>query len=435
MFAGYIALLIFIIIINRILFGLRIMPTDIFSFIWCIFAGTASIGTYGNYKTDFSTNLMVLVTIIVFNVAFTLIYSFRNKDIKGDYTDALEKGSGTGFFESININGTLILLVNFVCWIFTFPILKKSITIIFTEGFEALRRYAFDFEDSALASTNAELILVWVVQPVFVATMTVAAVSAIFKLKKRFLYLGLAILDVIIYTMLFAGRGTIVKLISIFILTLVAASGKKIFRVLIKNKWIVLFMVIGFVLIVAITAERSFLGYSIMQNLYSYMAGPFIYLQRVLEEFPLSSTEMLWGTATFGCFFSVIGAVGKILFKMDFNAPEYTLPLVTANYLDIGENSYMNSMTTMIYPFLRDFGYAGLFLGPLIYAVFVALMMRNFEKRRSVRSLCLLIYVLHTLVFSVQNLVFIKMESLSIIVFIIIFTTGIKIKGSKLIVS
>ncbi len=435
MFAGYIALLFCILIINRILFGLRIMPTDIFSIVWCVFAGTASIGAYGNYTTTFETNLMVMVTIVTFDLIFTLIYSFKNRAGDRIYMDDMKSGSEKEFFESTVINHPIIVLVNVVCWAFCFPLLRRTIPILFSEGFEALRRYVFNFEDAAIMSTNTELVIVWIIQPAFVATMAIAAAAVIFKFKGRFLLLGMAVADVGISTLIFAGRGMIVKLISLFVMSIIIASGKRIFKVLIRNKWLVLLLVIGVVVVISITAERSFLGYTIMQNLYTYMAGPFIYLQRVLEEYPLYSTDMLWGTATFGCFFSAIGIVGKIFFKTDFNAPEYTIPLVTANYLDISESGSMNSMTTMIYPFLRDFGYPGLFIGPMIYAVFAALMMRNFEKQRSFRTFCLMAYVMHTLAFSVQNLVFLKFESLSIIVFIIVFTTGIRIKNGKLIVS
>ena len=83
MFLVYLLLLVAILLMNRTFFGMKIMPTDVFSAVWCIFAGTASLGILGYYPTGFTVNMMIIVTIIAFNGAFIFFYAVGNRKNNG----------------------------------------------------------------------------------------------------------------------------------------------------------------------------------------------------------------------------------------------------------------------------------------------------------------------------------------------------------------
>ena len=57
----YLVLLVAVILVNRSLFGSAIKPTDIFTLIWCVFAGLTSCGMFGFYPTGTLTNILIIV--------------------------------------------------------------------------------------------------------------------------------------------------------------------------------------------------------------------------------------------------------------------------------------------------------------------------------------------------------------------------------------
>lgn len=440
----YLTLLVAVILINRYLFGAAIKPTDIFSVIWCVSAGLTSCGILGFYKTGTLTNVLIIVTIIFFNAAYIVGYCIKNKsksyaisavsNAKSNKTEIKGLAERAVLLQK-NVNTNIIIIVNVVCWVFSIPYLMNSLRILFTEGFEAIRMYTYTYgEEAMIASTNAQLLFTWVVQPVFIATIAIAVSSLTLSLENKFVFLGISLVDILLYTLLFGGRGTMLKFLSFLAIVIIVVSGKQLIRFIIKNKGLISLVILGIILILWLISLRSIHGVSIFKNIYAYIAGPFIYLDQILQEYPVG-TVRLWGTATIGCIVSVVGIVGKLLFSIDFTAPEYTIPSITSGYLLIADDISFNAMTTMIYPFLLDYGYFGVVVGPVIYGTFVALIERNFRKERSLRSLCILIYVFHTVIFSMQNYVFFKLETLSIIIFIIIFTTSIKIENGKIALS
>ncbi len=440
----YLTLLVAVILINRYLFGAAIKPTDIFSIIWCVFAGLASLGTLGFYKTGTLTNVLIIVTIISFNAAYIVAYCIKNKSKNQAISAVSNLKGGQGEIKGLaeramllnkNVNTNIIIIVNVVCWVFSIPYLMNSMRILFTEGFEAIRMYTYTYgEEAMVASTNAQLMFTWIVQPVFIATMAIAVASLTLSLENKFVFLGISIVDILLYTLLFGGRGTMLKFLSYLAIVIIIVSGKQLVRFIIKNKGLISLVLVGVIVVLWLISIRSIHGVSIFKNIYAYVAGPFIYLEQVLQEYPVG-TMRLWGAATIGCIVSVVGIVGKVLFSIDFTAPENSIPSLTSGYLHIADDVSFNSMTTMIYPFLLDYGYFGVVVGPVIYGAFVAIIERTFRKERSLRSLCILIHVFHTVIFSMQNYVFFKFETLSIIIFIIIFTTTIRTENGKLILS
>ncbi|MBE6544325.1 MAG: oligosaccharide repeat unit polymerase [Ruminococcaceae bacterium] len=428
----YLLLLVAIMLINRTFFGMKIMPTDVFSVIWCIFAATASLGVLGYYPTNFTTNMMIIVTILVFNGAFILFYGLGNKN----YNSISDKKE-TDILKNTHINFWVMIGLNVVSWAVSLPYLKNTIRVILTEGFEALRYYTYQYgEDGNLVnqivSTNAQLFFTWIVLPVFTATMAITGVLLMIKHKHRVVFLAVSIIDAFVYVALFGGRGIILKLVSLILISAIITGEKKPLQFIVKHKALLAVVSVLFIVLVWLTLQRSFAGMSVLENIYAYVAAPFIFLQTVLEEYPLTTTPTLWGTATIGGIVSVIGIVGKIFFGVDFAAPENTIPLVTGGYLQIGEGITFNSMTTMIYPFLRDYGYAGIVVGPAIFAMAVAFVCRNYEKNRTLRGLCIFVYLFHTVIFSVQNYTFFKLEAWMILVFIFVFTTKVKIKNGSI---
>ena len=156
-------------------------------------------------------------------------------------------------------------------------------------------------------------------------------------------------------------------------------------------------------------------------------------LDQLLTAHPVGE-YYLWGQATLGFIVSVGWIVAKIFFGVDYAAADNVITGYTAVYYAISPKNQLNAMTTMMYPFLADFGYAGLVIGPAFYATMVMLAERHFKKHGNFSSLCMMVYFFHTLILSMQTYVFFKPDLLFTILFLLLFTTPISLKNGVLVI-
>ncbi len=414
----FFALMIVILLLNRRLFG-KLCISDLFTVMWFGCAGLSSTGILGLYPPGWRVYLMALFSGVFFNAVYI---AFRK------LTGTQHKENDRSSFSN-DIQYKLLLVLNILAWLYCLYFLPEAIRVLAERGFSALRETAY--AASEWASTKQLLLFQWVVQPIFIATIVVTVISCVLRLRYFGLLLGVSAVGILQYTLLFGGRGIIIKFVVFMALAVLLRESGNIVAALRKYRKLVMLGVILVAILFWLTTLRSLAGFGILQNLYVYFVGPFCYLPKLLEVHPVGEV-MMWGGAMLNFIVCFFWMVARIFFGIDYAAADHVITSLDAVYYQIGENVTINAMPTMMYPFLVDFGYPGLMIGVLLFALLAALVERNYYRKHTIRSFGFLIYFGHILVFSVQNYALFKPESSMILIFIALFTTRIRIRNGIL---
>lgn len=422
-FLLFVVLFILLTAVNRAAFGRQIRITDVFNAGWCFAAGATSAGVLGFDPTGTEVCVMAIVTVAVLNFVYILL-------CKCDKDLAAPTSYDRRSFEP-TVQYPILIAVHLACYLYCFPYLRSSLSILASGGFKALRAVAYVASDELAASTGELLLFQWVVSPVFSATILITVVSLVLGQKKSWPLLLIMALDVAVYTLIFGGRGHLVKIISFSAIALLFFEGRRLMVFLYARRRLLLMVLAAFLLMAGLTVRRSLAGMNIIENIYSYYTGGFVYLDKILEAHPVGE-YYLWGQATLGFLVCVFWMVAKIFFGVDYAAADHRITQLTSVYYMISPTTRLNAVTTMMYPFLADFGYAGLIIGPAVYAVIVMLAERHFKKHGTLSSLCVMVFVFHTLLLSTLNYSFYKPDTLFIILFTMLFTSKISLRSGVL---
>ncbi len=414
----FFALMIVILLLNRRLFG-KLCISDLFTVMWFGCAGLSSTGFLGLYPPGWRVYLMALFCGIFFNVVYITFRKLSGVEyrtlVRSDFTD--------------DVHYRLLVIVNVLAWLFCLYFLPNAIRILAERGFAALRETAYT--ESAWASTQQLLLFQWVILPIFTATEVVTAISFVLRLRHTKLLLIFSVIGIALYMLLFGGRGIIIKFVMFMAMAVLFRESGNIVAAIRKYRKIVILGVLLVILLLWLTSLRSLAGHSAFANLYVYFVGPFCYLPKLLEVHPVGEV-MMWGGAMLNfvvCFFWM---AARIFFRIDYGAADHIITSMDAVYYQIGENATINAMPTMMYPFLVDFGYPGLAVGVCLFALLSAVVERGYYRKHTIRSFGLLVYFGHIIVFSVQNYALFKPESAMIMIFIALFTTGVRYRGGIL---
>lgn len=381
----YIVFFIFILFITGRKFKTVIKSNVLFTGMWCACAGISSLGLYDLYKPSDIIHLYSFTAITVFNIIF-LSHNKKNGDIQDI------KGS---------IKLKLIYITHIVCWTYLFNFLIKSLNIISSYGFKRLRMYAFN-SDMGFATTLELTIIQWLIQPVFIATVLIATIYVILGRNKQILIL-IAVIDIIIYTLLFGGRYMLVRAMMYYIFAfLILKSGG--FRQLREKKNNIVYIGVIICAIVILTGQRNWKDTSFIKNIILYYTGSFPFLDAILQiEHYGGISNYLFGRATMGFMYNPIIAPFAFLFKSPYAGSGYTITQVTAVPKFISPDQTYNAMTTMLYPFLMDFGYFGIIIGSAFLAWFVSFAENKFHKTNHLLFLSLYVYLNFVLFDSVMS--------------------------------
>lgn len=358
----------------------------IYTTMWCLGAILVSSGYSDLYTISFQVHVYIIVSIIVFNT----IYILRNRECKYVFYPK---------WEITRVSYQIIILGNILAYLFMIPIMYRAIKIILSSGWFLLRTYAYS--SSSMASSMQLRIYSWVINPLFSATFLIAAVEWFSDYKHKKVLMIMAIVDLIIITVTFGGRFNIVKFAIFFISAyffLKSYSGK---RERIKLKYIIIgFAVVA--LLIFLTSLRSLKGLSVVQNIFVYLFGSFVYFDLIITDgfSPLNAVK-LYGNATFGI---ITGIPMYILYQFTGKnlTPEFLIDQASNVFLYISPNYRYNAFTTWLYPFWKDFGAIGMVVG----VTFVVSLFCHFKKRlfRSTRMSTYILLIYITFVFLTSTL-------------------------------
>lgn len=88
---------------------------------------------------------------------------------------------------------------------------------------------------------------------------------------------------------------------------------------------------------------------------------------------------------------------------VSYNRSDFLITQVTAIPRYISPTPSYNTLTTMLYPFLRDMGYLGILFGNAFLSWFVRATEKILRKKNQIRFLCLYVYLAFTLFDSVMS--------------------------------
>lgn len=373
----------------------------VFSIMWCLCLGLSSLGLYGIYKPDSVVYFLSFITIVTFNLIYFVTGKRRVKSLrehKGQKDHNIIKIKGDVYFG-------FLYLCNIAAYLYSLPFIPRSIRLIRSYGFSRLRDYAF-MSSSLLATTRQLLAFQWIIGPLFVTTMLIAAVLFSQKRGKRILALFTAV-DVALYTLLFGGRYMLVKLLFFFIISFFIVYQGSFVRIVKMRKVLFMSSMVLLIVIFILTRKRGFSNKGFLGNILIYYTGSFTYFSEIIKSKPWEG-HLLWGTAVFGFVVNLLLAVITVCLGVDFNGSNQVITSITQYYLKIADTISYNSMTTMLFPFLMDFGYFGVVTGTALFAFAAGRIEDCFYDKPTVFSLSLYVFLMFAVFDSVMSYTFLS---------------------------
>lgn len=414
----YVTIYLFLSIITWIKYGTLVKPNQLFNTMWCFGAIIASTDFVGLYPTSEITQIYILLSILSFNIFYIL---FAKKWPKFDIN----------FNFSSEIRYNLIYISNFLSYIFLAPILINAIKIINTSGWDTLRGYAFVGSD-LLASTLQIRITAWIIYPIFLSTILLAVIFAIKRIKKYPVYF-MAAINLVVYTVSFGGRYDIVKTLGYFVFSFFVLNSVSKIKMKVPKKYV--FLGIGiFLVTVYLTTLRSLNGLNFIENTIVYFFGSLTFFDIIIHssEFSVIHENSLYGTGVLGFLLNPLLYLGTLILNIPNYTSEYSVKLVTDNYLYISDNVRYNAMASALYPFWRDGGGIGIVVGMSIFSLLVVITEKLFFKYKSIRFFSLYIFMLFIVFTSVMTYDLLTIRTFMNIIFIIVFTKySLKVKKNN----
>lgn len=154
---------------------------------------------------------------------------------------------------------------------------------------------------------------------------------------------------------------------------------------------------------IILTNLRNWGNTSFIENVVIYYTGSFTFLDVILSEFDWT-TSPLFGTGMFGFIINFIHALFALIFEVPYNSSScQVITHFTGIPRFISPTVKYNAMTTMLYPFIRDFGFVGIIMGTSFLAWFISFVENKFKKSNSLLYLCLYVYLAFVLFDSVMS--------------------------------
>ncbi len=383
--------------------------SGIFVLMWSICLTFASFGLYGMNKPIPIVFFLGCMSMFI----FSLVGSSKTKVASKTKIAYLRMNTIE------NKSFSLCYVLNLVAYIFSFPYLKKSIDLIISTGnLDLIRENAFN-ASAEYATTAVLTIFQTIIAPLFLVTILLAAIDILSKKKHKILIL-MALIDVIIYTVMFAGRYMLLQLLLFVFFASYDKFSGNVFKFFRRQKKVIFFSVIMLLALVYMTLQRSSSS-SFFKSLYTYFCGSFAYLSYLIEN-QIGTDLYLMGATQFGFFTNFVSIVLKVLFNVPVNGSSYRITQLTQYMVPIGGNIKYNSLATMLHDFMADYGLYGCLFGVLIFAFFCNQIEIAKKRSNSLFVKAFYIYILYTVVNSVFSYSFRGADTLMIIVFLWLFT-------------
>ena len=389
---------------------------SVFAALWTVVGIMANTGALGIYLPNTLVNVCIVAGVFVFG----LVYSIFAKKERTTALTVLEMSSV--------VRVKAMLVANAAALVFMIPHFMVSLNLIRTRGFAYLRAVNYTGFDVTGRSTLINLILENLCFPLFVATAILGVIMILTAKKGAIPLIIAAVVNTTVYEFTVGARNGFVVLMVVAVFAAIKI-GYPLVRERIKLprslKWIL--YPIGLLLVwvvIYITGERSLEQKSLFENFYYYFfAGP-SYLTQLLEhmqEYRLNQ-DLFLGSGTFGFVYNLIATVLN-RFGLGVFDSGYVLNSVLSNvYYQVSDSTRLNAMATLYFPFLMDWGYVGIVLGPAIVAAISTWIARQQRKTNAIRWYAIGIFWMYVLYRTIFKWDMLSMASFFILLFLFLFT-------------
>lgn len=389
----------------------------IFCLLWAITGVLSNSRIYGFYVPSGLVNICMVIGIIIVGLG----YAIKPICEKVDADSVLNMET--------TIKSKALFWSNILAFIFMIPFFKGSLAIIMSRGFAYLR--AVNFSDMTVTgrSTIINLILQDICFPLFFVTMILSLIQ-LFTYKRGAVKLFLmSIANIFVYEIINGARNGFIIIIVILLFTFLKVMyplikdgihiSKRVKRIV-----IIAIIVMAFV-VVYITRDRSLGGKSLLETFYYYyFAGP-AYLSELLknlDEYKLNNNFFV-GTGTFGFVYNIIVTVLNFVGIRIFNSGHVLNSVLSNQYFNVSSSAKINAMATMYFPFLMDYGYFGIVLGPLMLVIASRYITKKAINKNNIRWYSISIFWMFVIYRTIFKWELIAMSSFFILFFIFLFTT------------
>ena len=389
--------------------------SGLFVSVWTICLSLATLGLYGMNKPSFLVIVLSCISMALFALFAVSKITITNI-VVGNSRASLGISNLIG--KEPLMKNKLIYLFHAAAYVFSIPYLKNSIYILVTKGIYYVREGAFN-GSGGIASTAVLMIFQYVISSLFLTTIILTAIDLSNK-NGSFSSIFLSLLDVVLYTLLFAGRFMMLEAILLIIIAAIDADeNKNILGFIQKHKKLVILVLGLFIGLVFITLSRS--SNNFIKSAYVYFCGSFSYLSYLIKH-EIGTNLFLLGRTLLGFIYNTVYTVLTVFFGIEYQGSNHIITQLTQYMVPIGENITYNSMGTMLHDFIADFGVYGCIIDIAIFSYICNYIERVASVKKTDFTEALYYYTIISVVFSVLSYQFRGPGAFFTIFFLFIFT-------------
>ena len=252
------------------------------------------------------------------------------------------------------------------------PYLIKTLPILFGHG--GLTAVKFEYangEGSTLFTTRELLLFSWFMLPAFNLAFLVFCYG-LSELRVDVPALVFSILGMASAVCISGGRNNVfIFLVLAAMSLLMSPYSRSIWSKIRALPGVVKVLVaVGIVVLIYITQERSLSAdLGVLENVFFYFAGAVTYFSQIVSNpsmFDLGG-DLFYGGALFGFVTNPVEILLALVTGGHVRGTENLVSTAASVYLNFSSSLKGNALCTCLYPFMRDFGTPGIFIGPLLY--------------------------------------------------------------------
>lgn len=413
---------IFVGVVFYFLYGRLFNPCFLMNLIWCVCTTCATFGLFSFRKPSEKTYIYVLIVLVAYSV-FSLLYrtlltkwgkrkhlpsQVNHVEVRAPLNDAIEI--------NVKLYTRILLVIALIFVLMLMPTILKSLEYYIAGDLFSLRNQIL-VDSQGYMGRFISFFYNYIIRSYSTYLNIMAAYMLSRGYRKSWRFLVLALAGSSMHMILTSGRMLIFELGCYIVLAFLLYKpkdsntiarfkfGKLHGRLTKRGVFTVIMAVLVTVGAVYVTSLRHYSRLGILGTFWQYSIGSMCYFDLIVTEpvkFGIESRNYLFGQATFGPVFGFIETFKATFFGADYQGPDYLLNMYDQLYYDIAPGIKMNATSTIIYPFLRDWGVAGLVIGPAVIAFAVEFVYRKAElHEKSISWNFLLITMYYMILFSV----------------------------------
>lgn len=350
-------------------------PAVLFNFWWGITIFVSGFGFFGIQIPEFETYFMYLVAILAFNLPVLLI---RTRNTKEKVPNEIEQSYNVFFTKNVTNFISIISLFNL------FLLIQRSLRVVSLllsgTSYEIIR-YLYYNSDQIVTGQYGMLITNVIITPITMFGGIIFALLLFYSRKNIYIMI-LSIMNVLLYSFS-SGSRSIVMFLGISVVVSYILNYKV---VKIKSKfslYVIVASLIGVLIYITINRSDNVNQLSdILQTIVVYFTGAFVYFEKMLPVVEMDNTFFLGGSF-FGGVIDIFILVMK-LFGSNIEQISSIISEYNQEYVIIGSGIPFNAFTTMLYPFVYDFGKIGVLIQPFFFGLLARTFYVKLERNRTI---------------------------------------------------